>query len=236
MDFVPEDFERALFVVAHPDDIEYGLAGVAARWTGQGKTVVYALATSGEAGIDTVDPTEAGPLREQEERTGAAEVGVEVVEFLGHPDGTLEPSLPLRRDLARVIRHHRPQVVTTMDWAEQPGWGGLNHADHRAVGIATLDAVRDAANHWVFPELRHEGFEPWNGVRFAMVAATSRPNHGVDLTGQLERAIRSLEAHRVYLEVLGGDFDPRTFLTGIHESGGQQLGVEHGITVQLIDL
>ncbi len=236
MEPVPEDFERALFVVAHPDDIEYGLAGVAARWTDQGKQVVYALATSGEAGIDSIEPAEAGPLREQEERNGAAEVGVEVVEFLGHPDGTLEPDLGLRRDLARTVRRQRPDVVVTMDWAEQPGWGGLNHADHRAVGIAALDAVRDAANRWVFPELRDEGLEPWDGVRFAVVAAGSRPTHGIDLTGYLEPGIRSLEAHEVYLRVLGGDFDPRSFLTGINEAGGRELGVEHGITVQVIEL
>src|SRR5690349_24628694 len=111
MEPMPEDFERALFVAAHPDDIEYGLAAVAARWTSQGKEVVYVLATSGEAGIDTIPPAESGPLREAEELAGAAEVGVTTVDFLGFPDGIVEPTLDLRRALARAIRRHRPDVV-----------------------------------------------------------------------------------------------------------------------------
>ncbi len=233
---VPEDFERALFVAAHPDDLEYGLAGVAARWTGQHKQVVYVLATAGEAGIDTVAPQEAGPLREQEERDGAAEVGVEVVEFLGHADGTLEPTVALRRDLARSIRRHRPEVVVTMTWAERPGWGGLNHADHRATGIAALDAVRDAGNRWVFPELRDEGLEPWSGVRFALVHGAPEPTRSVDVTGHLDAAVRSLEAHRVYLDVLGGDVDPRAFLARTYAAGGEAVGVEHAVTLELIEL
>ena len=236
MERVPEDFDRAMFVVAHPDDIEYGLASVAARWTDQGKEVTYVLATSGEAGIDTLEPAAAGPLREDEERAGAAEVGVSTVEFLGLADGTLEPGIGLRRELARAIRRHRPQVVATMDWAVEPGWGGLNHADHRAVGTAALDAVRDAANRWIFRELVDEGLERWDGVRFAVVAASGQPTHGIDVTGYLEAGIRSLEAHRIYIDVLGGGFEPRPFLTGIAEAGGRQLGVQHAAMIRLIEL
>src|SRR5262245_10493617 len=83
---VPEDFDRALAVVAHPDDLEYGGAAAIARWTDQGRTVTYLLATRGEAGIDTLPPAECGPLREAEQRAAAAEVGVDAVEFLDHPD------------------------------------------------------------------------------------------------------------------------------------------------------
>src|SRR5438874_7103074 len=93
---VDETWSSALAIVAHPDDLEYGTAAAVARWTGQGKRVVYCLATSGEAGIDGVAPEQCGPLREQEERDGAALVGVDTVEFMGHPDGVLEYGLPLR--------------------------------------------------------------------------------------------------------------------------------------------
>src|SRR6476661_6775236 len=113
MNPVPEDWQRGIVIAAHPDDIEYGSAAAVARWTGQGKDIRYVLATSGEAGIAGLHPTESGPLREAEERRSAAVVGVTDVEFLGYPDGTLVESLALRRDLATAIRRHRPDLVVT---------------------------------------------------------------------------------------------------------------------------
>src|SRR6478735_5434039 len=103
LEWLNEDWQRALAIVAHPDDHEYGAASAIARWTDQGKTVVYSLVTSGEAGIDGLDPAEAGPLREREEVAGAAAVGVDVVEFLGGRDGMLEYGLPMRRMLTAAI-------------------------------------------------------------------------------------------------------------------------------------
>src|SRR5690349_20265901 len=97
---LPEDWDRAVAVVAHPDDLEYGLASAVARWTAQGKEISYVLATRGEAGIDGLPPDQVGPLREDEERRSAAVVGVSSVEFLGHADGLVEYGVPLRRDLA----------------------------------------------------------------------------------------------------------------------------------------
>src|SRR5690242_16710804 len=135
---MPEDWSRAMAVVAHPDDLEYGAASAIARWTDQGKEVAYVLVTSGEAGIDGRPPAEVGPLREAEERASAAVVGVSTVEFLGHPDGLIEHGLALRADIAGAIRRHRPEVIVTMSF--DLTWGGtsVNHADHRAVGLATL--------------------------------------------------------------------------------------------------
>src|SRR3954452_1366393 len=157
---LPEDWERCLAVAAHPDDIEYGAAAAVARWTAQGKQVTYLLATRGEAGIDGLPPDEAAALRETEERAGAREVGVEVVEFLGHRDGVLEYGLPLRRDIARAVRRHRPDVVITNYFGDAWGPGLLNQADHIALGRAVVDGVRDAGNRWVFRELLDEGLEP----------------------------------------------------------------------------
>ncbi|HEY5170974.1 MAG TPA: PIG-L family deacetylase, partial [Acidimicrobiia bacterium] len=156
---VPEDWERALAIVAHPDDMEYGAAAAVARWTAQGKRVTYLLATRGEAGIDDLEPGACARVREAEERASAAIVGVESVEFLGYPDGLIEYGVPLRCDLAQAIRRHRPEVVITINHHADWGGGHLNMADHRHLGLAALDAVRDAANRRLFRDA--PGLEPW---------------------------------------------------------------------------
>jgi LmbE family N-acetylglucosaminyl deacetylase len=233
---LPEDWDRCLAVVAHPDDIEYGVASAVARWTAQGKQVTYLLATRGEAGIDGLHPDQAGPLREAEERAGAAEVGVSTVEFLDHRDGVVEGGPALRRDIVRSIRRHRPDILISGSYEVRMGASGLaNQADHRVVGLAALDAARDAGNRWIFPELADEGLEPWNGVRFVAYAATATPTHGVDVTGEpLRRGIRSLAAHAEYTKGLGGaGFDPEPFLTWFARDGGPRLGVEAAVLFDL---
>jgi LmbE family N-acetylglucosaminyl deacetylase len=233
---LPEDWARALAVVAHPDDLEYGAASAIARWTDQGKWIGYVLATSGEAGIDGMDPAEAGPLRRDEERAGAAHVGVDIVEFLDHRDGVIEAGLDLRRDLARAIRRHRPEVLVLSNFELRWAFGGLNMADHRVVGLAALDAARDAGNRWVFPELLDEGLEPWSGVRRAVVNAAPVPTHFVDVTATLDRGIESLREHRVYLDGLGYDMDPDAFLRGNAETTGEICGVRYAVEFELVTL
>ncbi|NLG55496.1 MAG: PIG-L family deacetylase [Rhodococcus sp.] len=198
MEPVPEGWQRGVVIVAHPDDIEYGIAAAVARWTGQGKDIRYILATSGEAGIEGLPPEECGPLREQEEVSSAAVVGVTDVEFLGYPDGQLVASLELRRDLAAAIRRHRPEMVVTMNFADTWGPGHLNSADHRALGRSVLDAVSDAGNEWIFRDLE----EPrWTGVRWAIVGGIT-PTHAVDVTETVDRAVDALAEHSRYLEAL----------------------------------
>ena len=215
-----EDFDRALAVVAHPDDLEYGGAAAIARWTGQGRSVAYLLVTSGEAGIDTLAPAECGPLREAEQRAAAAAVGVEVVEFLDHPDGLISYGVPLRRDIAATIRRHRPEVVITVNHHETFPGGHLNMADHRVTGLAALDAVRDAANRWLFPEVG----EPWSGVRQVLVLASPHSTHAVDVEESFDRGVASLRAHRAYLEALGGPMsDPEQFLRQNAEADATRL-------------
>ena len=226
---LPEDWDRALCVVAHPDDLEYGSAGAVARWTSQGKTVTYLLATRGEAGIDGLDPAECGPLRVREEVDGAREVGVDVVEFLDYTDGVVEYGLPLRRDIARAIRRHRPDVLLGGAFDVRFIGGMTNQADHRAVGLALLDAWKDAGNRWIFPELLAEGLEPWN-ARYVVVAGSPTPSHAVDVTEHLPAAIRSLEAHQRYIAGLGdAAFDVTEFLTWIAAAGGEMAGVESAV-------
>lgn len=240
----PDDWTRGLCVVAHPDDLEYGAAMAVARWSAAGKDIAYVLATAGEAGIDAMPPERTGAIREREERASAAVVGVDRVTFLGHPDGVLQPGLPLRRDIAREIRRFRPEVVISINFhfawgsSRADGGGGTpNQADHRALGLALIDATRDAGNRWVFDELLVEGFEPWGGTRWAAFAGSPTPTHAVDVTGYLDHGIRSLEAHRAYLDNLGDTgFDPAAFLEGQATRGGATLGVEHALTFELFDL
>jgi LmbE family N-acetylglucosaminyl deacetylase len=216
----PEDFDRALAVVAHPDDLEYGGAAAIARWTAQGRSIAYLLVTRGEAGIDTLPPAECGPLREAEQRAAAAEVGVDIVEFLDHPDGLISYGVPLRRDIAAAIRRHRPEVVITVNHRETFPGGFLNMADHRVVGEAVLDAVRDAANRWIFPEVG----EPWSGVRRVAIMASPLSSYAVDTTEVFDRGVASLAAHRAYLAGLGGSMsDPEAFLRPIAEEAGARL-------------
>lgn len=206
-------FDSVLCVVAHPDDIEYGMAAAVAAWTTAGKTVRYFLLTRGEAGIDTMDPVDAAPARADEERASAAVVGVESVEFGDHPDGTIEYGLRLRRDITAAIRRAKPDLVLTLTHAETFPGGFLNQADHRAVGLATLDATADAGNRWIFPELVDEGLEPWK-VSTIGVSASQTPTHYVDVTGHLDDAIESLEEHRLYNAALPEDFPTPAELLG----------------------
>jgi LmbE family N-acetylglucosaminyl deacetylase len=233
---IDEDWTSALAMVAHPDDLEYGTAAAIARWTAQGKRVVYALATSGEAGIDGMSPDEAGPLREQEQRASAAIVGVDQVEFLGYPDGVLEYGLPLRRDIARAVRRHKPDVVITGNYHETWGPGALNQADHIALGRAVLDGVRDAGNRWVFRELLDEGLEPWH-ARQVLVAGGTQATHGVDVTEHFATGIASLEAHAAYLSGLGDNAmaDPQEFLESFARATGTRLGVTFAVAFEVIN-
>ena len=201
---MPDDWQRALVVAAHPDDIEYGLAAAVAVWTAAGKEVHYLLATRGEAGMAGVPPAEAGPVREEEVRRSAAVVGVSEVEFLDHRDGVLVAGPELRRDLAAAIRRHRPEMVVTgyfgATWTP-PGVSPayVNSSDHRALGQSVLDAVADAANEWIFPDLPEE---PWRGVTYIAVSELLDPPHEVDVADQVEKAVASLCEHRRYLELL----------------------------------
>ncbi len=236
LEVLPEDWNRALAIVAHPDDMEYGAAAAVARWTGQGKTVVYTLVTSGEAGIDSMTPEEARPVREAEQVASAAVVGVDVVEFLGLPDGTLDYGLPLRRTLAAALRRHRPDVVITGNFRETFGPGVLNQADHIAVGRAALDAARDAGNRWVFRDLLDEGLEPWNGVTMVLAASSPDATHGVDVSDFLDKGVESLQAHAAYLAGLSEQMDAEEFLESIARAVGARMGVRFAVPFEVFPL
>lgn len=232
LDLLDDEWQRGMAIVAHPDDLEYGAASAVARWTAEGRHVAYVLASRGEAGLGDVPPAEAAAVREQEQRRSANIVGVEQVTFLDHLDGVIEYGLPLRRDLSRQIRGHRPELILTLNRHET--WGGptFNMADHRHVGLAVLDAVRDAANRWIFPELLDEGLEPWEGVRLVCFSGSPSARHGVDVTGFLDAGIESLRAHQTYLDHVGTD--PESWLREAAEAAGQALGCEHGVALEVM--
>jgi LmbE family N-acetylglucosaminyl deacetylase len=223
---MPEDWNRAVAVVAHPDDLEYGAASAVARWTRQGKQVSYLLATKGEAGIAGMPPERTAPLRVEEEQRSAAVVGVTQVDFLDHIDGVIEYGLPLRRDLAAAFRRLRPDVVVTLSfdlsWGEE---GPVNHADHRAVGLATLDACRDATNEWVFSDAG----PVCPPISAAYVIASGEPTHFVDVTDTIDLGIASLREHRAYIEGLGRDFDPDQFLRDMAGYVGLGAGCDYAV-------
>lgn len=232
---LPEDWGRALAIMAHPDDLEYGGAAAVARWTEQGKRVAYVLASKGEAGIDSMDPAESARVRMAEQRDSAAVVGVTDVEFLDHPDGTIEYGLPLRRDLAAAIRRHRPELVMAVNHRDSYGGTYVNTSDHRVVGLATIDAVRDAANRWVFPELRADGLEPWSGVRYLAVIASPQATHAVDVTDTFDVGVDSLRRHAAYLAGLG-DPDPEVFLRQWAEATAERFGGRLGVSFELLGI
>lgn len=229
------DLGRVLAVVAHPDDMEYGGAAAVACWTARGVAVAYTIATSGEAGIDSLHPDRARPVREREQREACARVGVEDVRFLGFPDGTVEYSLDLRRAVAGEIRRFRPDTVVTGGFRETWPGGVLNQADHVAVGRAVVDAARDAGNRWVFPELADGGLEPWGGVRTVLAFGSPLAEHAVDVTDGFAAGVASLEAHAEYLAGLGSSAPvPAEMLEEMLGSTGRLVGVRHAVAVEVL--
>ncbi|HEV7209843.1 MAG TPA: PIG-L deacetylase family protein [Mycobacteriales bacterium] len=193
-----DEVQRALVVVAHPDDADFGSAGTIAAWTKVGIAVTYCIATSGDAGgFDAATPREQIPImRQAEQRAAAAEVGVSDVRFLDHRDGAVVAGPDLVRDIARVIRQVRPQRVLTQSPERNYRRLPASHPDHRAVGAAALDAVYPAArNPYAFPELlADEGLTDWV-VPEVWLGAHPTADHYVDITDTFDRKLAALRAH-----------------------------------------
>lgn len=189
---------RFMVIVAHPDDADFGPAGTAARWIEQGSAAWLVCCTSGDAGADdaSTDPLELAELREREQRAAAELVGYAGVTFLHQPDGALANDLALREQLVRLIREFRPDAVLTADpEVVFHGDGGVNHADHRAAGMAAVDAVYPAArNAMAFPWLVREGLAP-HVVRRIYLFWPNDPTAWVDVSPTLDRKIEALRAH-----------------------------------------
>ncbi|MDA8370511.1 MAG: PIG-L family deacetylase [Nocardiopsaceae bacterium] len=196
---IENGIERALVVMAHPDDVDFGCAGTVALWTDAGVDVTYLLVTDGEAGGGN-GAVPAGPelaeVRRTEQREAAAAVGVHDVRFLGRPDGRLAADMGLRRDIARVIRQVRPQRMLIP--SPERDWTAIaaSHPDHLATGEAAINAVYpDARNPYAHPELlAEEGLEPWT-VREVWLTHGRFPDHYSDVTDVVDRKLTALAAH-----------------------------------------
>ena len=203
----PAGPKRIAVIVAHPDDAEFICAGAVARWAAEGHEITYVLLTSGDKGSDdpTMAPEQLVAIREAEQRAACNLLGVRDVRFLRYPDAMLVPDLALRRELVRVVRTVKPDVVVCQDptvrWVEQRY---LNHPDHRAAGEATLDAIYPAArDRMTFPELLAEGLEP-HKVCEVYLAGAKDPDVAIDITDYLPTKLAALRAHASQL----GDWDP----------------------------
>jgi LmbE family N-acetylglucosaminyl deacetylase len=192
------EVQRILVFAAHPDDVDFGSAGTVALWTDAGIDVTYCIVTDGDAGgyDESVPRSEIAPLRRAEQAAAAKQVGVTDIRWLGYPDGRVEATLGLRRDLARVIRQVRPQRVVSPSPERNYARMGTSHPDHRAVGSAALDAVYpDARNPFAFPELLHEeGLDAWT-VAEVWIPGSPAPGHYVDVTATFDRKVAALRAH-----------------------------------------
>jgi LmbE family N-acetylglucosaminyl deacetylase len=220
------ELRRALAVVAHPDDIDFGMAGTIARLTSDGVEVSYCLVTSGDAGGDssTLNSEERARLRESEQGAAAFEVGVRDLTFLKYPDGRVEVTLDLRRDIARVIRRWRPDLVLTQN--PERNWERVftSHPDHLAAGEATLRAVYpDARNPHAFPELLSEGLEPH--VVPEVWVGGSVNGFAVDITDTIDRKIAALRRHES--QVSGRD-DLEEMVRGWAAATGERAGLAPG--------
>ncbi len=231
-------FERALVAFAHPDDAEFGCAGTVARWTRDGTVVTYVCVTDGSAGSNEPGAIrdDVARQREDELRKAAEILGVSEVVFLGYPDGELEPSLDVRRDLTREVRRARPDVVVGPDPSRL--WSGdryVNHPDHVAVGHAVLRVVNpDAPTRPQFPELLDEGLEPFEVPRLWLNVwdAGREELHVVDISGTIDAKMDALRAHES--QISGEDVE--RFLRDQAREIGRPRGYEYGEAFRTFDL
>ncbi len=230
----PDDgVRRVLMVTAHPDDVDFGSAGTVAAFTKAGLEVTYCIVTNGDAGGSDRDMTRAdmAMLRQREQRAAAAEVGVTDVRFLGHPDGQVQASIALRRDISRVIRQVQPERVITQSPERRWDFIFASHPDHLAAGEAAVCAVYpDARNPFAHPELlEDEGLEPWTVHELWIMSGTD-PNVAVDTTTTIERKVAALLCHESQITDVAG-ITERIMAGG--KASGEAAGLPEGSTAEL---
>ncbi|MFN8495001.1 MAG: PIG-L deacetylase family protein [Caldilineaceae bacterium] len=184
--------DRVMVIAAHPDDPEFGCGGTIAKWAQAGKQITYVLLTSGDKG--SRDPSiragQLATLREEEQRAAARELGVEQVIFLRHPDGILENTLDLRRQIAHIVRTHKPHIVLAID----PWRHYQLHPDHRAAGYAALDGIWAAREWHIFAEQLVGDEEPWR-VKEVYLFWTEHADYWEDITTTVDKCIAALTRH-----------------------------------------
>jgi LmbE family N-acetylglucosaminyl deacetylase len=187
-----ETLDRVMVIGAHPDDPEFGCAGTIVKWAQAGRKIMYVLLTSGDKGSHDPDlrPGRLAAQREEEQRAAAQELGVEQVKFLRYPDGLLENTLDMRRNLCSLIRRYRPHIVLTID----PWRHYQLHPDHRAAGQAALDAIYAAREWYIFPEQLVQDVEPWR-VKEVYLFWTGEADYWEDISTSIDARIAALARH-----------------------------------------
>jgi LmbE family N-acetylglucosaminyl deacetylase len=197
--------QKILVILAHPDDPEFFCGGTLARWAREGHEITYWLLTGGDKGFNPYTQADMTPgklleIRHGEQNDAAKVIGAKAVHFLDRPDGYLVPDLELRRDVVRIIRQHKPDVLVTCDPQTLFAIYGINHPDHRACGQVVLDAVFPAAGSPVFfPELLLEGLEP-HMPREVWCSLTNQPNTVVDITDTWGIRLKAILEHKTQVQ------------------------------------
>lgn len=182
-----------MVVIAHPDDAEFGAAGSVARWTADGKAVVYVLCTSGEKGTSdrTITNDELARIRQQEQRQAAQLLGVKEVVFLGMADQQLEETPEFREEIVRLVRRFRPKIVISSDPYRRYLW----HRDHRIVGQVVMDALFPyARDHMAYPQMLDEGLEP-HKVKEVLFFGAEETNYHIDISATFSQKVSALQCH-----------------------------------------
>jgi LmbE family N-acetylglucosaminyl deacetylase len=192
-----DEIKRILVVMAHPDDCDFGAGGTIAQWTSRGIEVSYCIITNGDQGGEASDfpLEEMAQVRQREQRAAGKELGVDNVTFLNYRDGSLFPSLELRKDIVREIRRAKPDRMVVQ--SPERNWERIfaSHPDHLAAGETAIQAVYpDARNPYAFTDLKDAGFEPWR-VRELWITGSPQPNHYVDITETFPKKMAALNAH-----------------------------------------
>ena len=196
---------RAMIIIAHPDDGEWMAAGTLSKWARAGTEVTYVLCTSGDKGTSdpNVKPADLAAIREVEQQNAANVVGAKNVVFLRYLDGSLQNTLELRKDLVKQIRRYKPDVVFCQDPTRRYSDWYINHPDHRAAGDAALDAIFPSARDYhVYPDLIEEGYMPHNALEVYMGTISDGANAWVDITDTIDTKIAALLEHKTQV---GGD-------------------------------
>ncbi|HZQ05928.1 MAG TPA: PIG-L deacetylase family protein [Anaerolineae bacterium] len=224
----PKAPKRVLSINAHPDDQEFTVGGTLAKWARAGTEIITVVITSGDAGSNertdaTMTKTKLAELREEEQRRACAVLGVRETVFLHYSDGTLQPTLDLRRDLTRLVRKFKPDAVMCGDpTARFFGNSYMNHPDHRAAGDAACDAVfPSAGTRFIFPELLAEGYEP-HEVSRVFLHGSEKSDVWIDISETLETKVKALREHVSQI----GDWDPMERMQEWARDEGKERGID----------
>lgn len=227
--------QRAMLIYAHPDDIEFSVAGTAARWARGGCEVIYVVITDGNVGSheEGMTSVRVAEIRRSEQEAAAAVAGAQQCVFLGYHDGLLQPTLELRKDLVKLIRQHKPDVVVCGDPTVYfPGNTRINHPDHRAAATAAIDAVFPAAEMpLLYPELEADGLTP-HKVSYVLVSNPAEPTFFVDISETIDTKLKALAEHRSQL----GDWELEEPIRTWAADTGKKVGFAYAEAFRLITL